>query len=168
MRDTRAVKPGTPRSRQCVRMRPQTQPHTNGETGMTLVEAMLATTATFVLIVAVLTAVTQQSRMRQSITESTLATQAILNNLERARSLDADAVAGLDGVGFDVPGITGTSAGLAAIPGDADGLPGQISVVVDRSGAPDQTLYRVAASVVWRGASGQRRLTLQTLIGERR
>lgn len=139
----------------------------NPEAGASLIELMFATFASVVLVVAVMTAVTQQSNHRKSLTETSLATAAILNNLERARTLSEAEILALDGVGFDIPGTTGSTGGLDPVDGDADGLPGQLTVVVDQTSG-SATLYRISASVVWTGVNGDRRITLQSLIGERR
>ena len=53
------------------------------------------------------------------------------------------------------------------MPGDPDGLPGEFSVVEDPA-STGVKLYRVSATVVWRGVTGDRQIRLETLVGERK
>ena len=145
----------------------ETNRETNREQGASLLEVMIATLVALVLLGAVLSVVIQQGRQRQANTESSLALSAALNNLEQLRSVPATTLITLNDTGFDVPGSNGAPGGLQPVPGDIDGLPGQFLVSVDQSAA-GVDLYRVVATVTWRGVTGRRRVTLQALMGERK
>ena len=145
----------------------ETNRETNREQGTSLLEVMIATLVALVLLGAVLSVVIQQGRQRQTHTESSLALSAALNNLEQLRSVPATTLLALNDTGFDVPGSNGAPGGLQPVPGDVDGLPGQFLVSVDQSAA-GVDLYRVVATVTWRGVTGRRRVTLQALMGERK
>lgn len=137
------------------------------EAGASLVDLMVGVFIGLVLIGAVLSIVTQQGRLRQSNGESTLALSAIANTVERLRSLRESALVGVDNSGFDVPGTNGQPGGLQAVPGDADGLPGNIRTYrfASAGGVP---MYHVVVTVDWTGSTGRRRQTFSTLIAERR
>ncbi|MCH7477127.1 MAG: hypothetical protein IIA14_03380 [SAR324 cluster bacterium] len=145
----------------------ETNRETNSEQGASLLELMIATLVALVLLGAVLSLVIQQAHQRQANTESSLALSAALNNLEQLRTVPATTLLTLNGTGFDVPGSNGAPGGLQPVPGDIDGLPGEFLVSVDQSAA-GVDLYRVVATVTWRGVTGRRRVTLQALMGERK
>ena len=145
----------------------ETNRETNREQGTSLLEVMIATAVALVLLGAVLSVVIQQGRQRQANTESSLALSAALNNLEQLRTVPATTLLTLNGTGFDAPGSNGAPGGLQPVPGDIDGLPGEFLVSVDQSAA-GVDLYRVVATVTWRGVTGRRRVTLQALMGERK
>ena len=124
--------------------------------------------ASLIIFGATLSTAVQQSAQRQMDAETSLAIAAGESNLEELRSVDFTALPGLDGTGFDVPDARGNpGGGLRPVPGDPDGLPGEIAVTVDQS-VGGATLYRVRARVRWTGARGRRTLDLETLIGNRR
>ncbi len=137
------------------------------ESGTSLIEVMIATLTCLVLVGAVLTIVTQQGRHRQVVAERSLALSAVVNNLERVRTLSDAEIAALDGVGFDIPGANGDPGGLEPRTGDSDGLPGEFVVTEDQN-VGGEVLHRVVAIVRWRGVSGNSQLALQTLVTERR
>lgn len=139
----------------------------NRQEGTSLVELMLSMIVGLVLIGAVLSVVIQQSHLRQSNAESSLAVGAALNTLERLRTLDDATFPTLDGTGFDIPGLNGQPGGLQPVPGDLDGLPGHLSVLVEQTSG-GATLYRVVATVSWTGAGGRKRINLQSFVGERK
>lgn len=137
------------------------------ERGSTLVELIIGAVVSLVLISAVLTVVVQQGHQRQSATESSLAMSAASNILEQMRTLQMSSLKAMHGKGFDVPGVNGSTNGLHAVPGDVDGRPGRLSVVVEQSTA-SAVLYRVIAIVRWRGVNGDQTLRFSTLISERK
>ncbi len=139
----------------------------NRQKGSSLIELMIAASISLVLIGAVLSTVIQQGHQRQASAETSLALSAALNNLEQLRTVPEATLITLDGQGFDVPGSNGGFGGLTPQPGDLDGLPGQLSVIVDQF-TGGVTLYRVVATVSWTGVSGRRQILLQTLMGERK
>ena len=138
-----------------------------GSKGSSLIELMIAASISLVLIGAVLSTVIQQGHLRQASAETSLALSAALNNLEQLRTVPEATLPTLDGTGFDVPGSNGGPGGLTPQPDDLDGLPGQLSVIVDQSKA-GVTLYRVVATISWIGVSGRRQILLQALMGERK
>ncbi len=127
----------------------------------------MASAVALILIGAVLSIVTRESHQRQATSESGLALNAAVNNLEQIRSLDEATLIGLDGTGFDVPGANGGPGGLQPVPGDVDGLPGLLSVMSEESSG-GVTVYRVLVTVARKGVSGTQRIRLQTLYGERK
>lgn len=138
-----------------------------GERGVSMIEVMIGAIIGVVIIGAVLSILVHQSHLRQSNAESSLAINAVLNNLEQLRTVSQATLPTLDAKGFDVPGLNGEPGGLRALPGDPDNLPGQINVFVDQSSG-GSVLYRVVATVAWTGATGRRRFVMQTLMGERK
>ncbi len=132
-----------------------------------LVELVFATAVALVVGGAVVTTTVRQSAHRAVNLETTLATNAITDVFARVRAAPFADLPSLDGTGFDVPSHGGHPAGLTPLPGDPDGLPGQIEVVVDTS-AGTAVLYRVTLRVNWIGAAGRRREVVVGLVGERR
>ena len=116
---------------------------------------------------AILSVVLQSSKTRRLDSEINLAFVACRNNLDELRSIPFAQLAAMDGQGFDVPGVNGSPGGLQPVPGDPDGLPGQFTVVVDKTGG-GKTLYRVSATVIWTGVLRRKQFVLETLIGERK
>ena len=133
--------------------------------GSSLIEVMVATIISLVLIGAVLSTVIQQAHQRQVTSESSLALSAALNNLEQLRTMPEATLAAMHGQGFDVPGSNGNLNGLTAV--NPDGFPGHFTVLVDQSSG-GVTLYQVVATVSWTGVSGKRSVRLQALMGERK
>ena len=141
--------------------------HGTAEAGMSLVELMMVIILAVVFIGALLSAAIQQGLHRQTNMETSLAMTAALDNLERVRATPFAGLPALNGSGFDVPGSNGNPGGLRALPGDPDGLPGELTVTVDET-KTGYTLYRVAASVSWRGVNRSRRIQVETLVAERK
>lgn len=144
--------------------------HHDDERGSSLIEVVLATVLVVVFVGALLTFTTRQGSHRQTNQETSLALSAALDNIERVRTVSATVLPTLNGAGFDVPGVTGAAGGLTAVPGDPDGLPGQLEVVTDPANPPlgGAAIYRVAAVVTWKGVSGVRSLRLESLVTERK
>lgn len=134
--------------------------------GISLVELSIAVVILVATLIPVVSICHQGARLRQLDAELSLAFQACSNNLEEVRSLPFAQVAAAHGRGFDVPGSNGAPGGLRARGGDADGLPGEIAVAVEETSG-GQTLYRVTATVLWRGGSGEQELRLDTLIANK-
>lgn len=137
------------------------------ETGSSLIELLVSLIISVVFLGAVLSVVIQQGHHRKSITETSLALSAALNNLEQLRTVDPATLVGLNGTGFDVPGVNGAPGGLQSLPNAPNGLPGRFTVVTDKMiGAV--VLYRVIVTVTWKGVGGKKQVRLQTLMGERK
>ncbi len=115
-------------------------------------------------LLAVSTQMGSHGRVNQ---ETTLALSAALDTIERVRDVDFATLPALHGADFDVPGTNGNPGGLAAAPGDPDGLPGEITVAIDQQSGGVK-IYRVTVTVTWRGVAGRRRIALESLVGERR
>ena len=137
------------------------------EEGISLLELMISILAAVVILGAVLSAALHHASERKSNAELNLALVACTNNLEEMRSIPFEDLPGLDGEGFDIPGINGEPGGLQPLPGDLDGMPGQLTVVTDKSSG-GVVLYLVRATVTWAGTLGRQRVELDTLMGERR
>jgi type II secretory pathway pseudopilin PulG len=136
------------------------------ESGMSLVELMIALAASVLVIGSTTSMAVQQARMRQVDDEIQLALAACRNNLEEMRSLPLTSLPGMHNDGFDVPGSNGEPGGLQPVPGDADGLPGVFSVTVDQT-VTGETNYLVRATVRWTGVLREQTFELETVIGER-
>jgi len=129
---------------------------------------MVATVLVVLFVGALLVISIRQGAHRRSNLETSLAMSAAFHNLEKLRSVPFATLLSLNGVGFDVPGIDGSpTGGLLALPGDPDGLPGMLTVVDDKP-STGAKLYRIAATVVWKGVSTSRTLRFESLIAERR
>jgi len=139
----------------------------NSQAGTSLVEVMFAAVLVVTFVGALLTVVVRQGVHRQVNSETSLAMTAALDNLEKLRNVPFGTLLSLNASGFDVPGLNGQPNGLQPVPGDPDGLPGELTVIVDQPG-PIATLYRVRATVLWTGISKVRRLHVETLIAERK
>ena len=137
------------------------------EAGSSLVEVMFAAVLIVTFVGALLTVAVRQGVHRQVNAETSLAMTAALDNLEKVRNIPLATLPTLNGSGFDVPGLNGQPKGLRALAGDPDSLPGELTVVVDQTSG-GATLYRVRATVLWRGVSRVRRLQIDTLIAERK
>lgn len=138
------------------------------EDGLSLVEVMVAAVLVIVFVGSVLTLAVRQGAHRQVNLETMLATTAAIDAVERVRNEGFATLPSLDGSGFDVPSVNGSPAGLRALPGDPDGLPGRIAVTVEEQQGGTYFLYRVTATVDWRGVSGPRRVQVTTLVSERK
>ena len=137
------------------------------EEGISLIELMISILAAVVILGAVLSASLQHASERKSNAELNLALLACTNNLEELRSIPFDQLPARDGDDFDVLDINGNLGGLRPVPGDPDGVPGELSVTTDQSSGAS-VLYLVRATVIWSGTLGRQRVELETLMGERK
>jgi len=133
-----------------------------GEAGFTLVELLMGTVLMVVGLVGVMSSTIRLHGLQRLDTEIDQAFQACRTNLEELRAVPITALPGYDGRGFAVPGPDGVTPILRAVPGDADGLPGEIHVTVDQSAA-GYVLYKIRVVVTWRGASDRHTVELSTL-----
>ena len=130
-------------------MRPQVDPTARpGEQGLSLVELLCGIAVTVMLVAGAMTGVAQHQAQRRVHGEMILAMSACRNTMETLRSVDITALPGFNNTGFDVPGQNGQALGLNPLPGDADGLAGEITVRIDRT-ALTAVLYRVTTRVRW-------------------
>jgi type II secretory pathway pseudopilin PulG len=136
----------------------------DGEAGFSIVELMLGTVLIVVGLVGLMTSCIRLHRLQQLDTEIGQAMRACRTNIEELRTAPIAALPGYDGRSFVVPGPDGTSAGLHAVAGDADGVPGEIHVTLDQSAA-GRNLYRIRTVVRWQGAAGDHTVDLATLRG---
>lgn len=137
------------------------------ERGFMLLELTFAAAIALVVIGALVSTLARQGSHRRANLETTLATNAIVDVFARLRAAPAATLPGYDGVGFPVADQLGHPSGLAAVPGDPDGLPGRISVITTLV-AGSATLYRVEISVDWMGAGGRRHEAIVGEMGERK
>jgi type II secretory pathway pseudopilin PulG len=134
--------------------------------GMSLVELILLVVAFAVLIQGLLSGVVSLNSQRKRQEEQAMATAACRDVLENLRREDVALLAAENGHGFAVGGLNGSGIGLKALPGDADGLPGSIRVVPERTYGTE-VLYRVTVAVDWDGTD-RSHFHLTTLMGRRR
>ena len=136
------------------------------EGGFILLEFVIGSLAVVLALGAVISAVLQVSRLRKVDEELNLAYIACMSNIEDLRSVPLADLPAMNGVGFDVPALNGTLGGLTPLPGDADGLAGQFTVTMDKTGG-GTTLYRVVTEVQWIGTAGRQSFRLESLMGQR-
>ena len=137
-----------------------------GEAGALLIEILIGTVTIMIALTAVMSVVLSSAVMRQQNAELTLAYSAASNALEELRTLPIDELLARDASNFACPALNGTEDGLLPVDGDVDGMPGEITVVLDSSGS-GSNVYHVVALVRWAGVNGSQTLQLETLIGER-
>jgi type II secretory pathway pseudopilin PulG len=137
------------------------------ECGLSLIELLAALAFVVLLLSSAMTGVVSHSNQRRVHTEQLLAMAACRSTLEFLRGVDIAVLPTYNGTGFDVPGQDGQPGGLPPLEGDLDGLPGEISIVANRTTGVD-TLYTVTVAVRWRGATRGGFLQMQALMGERR
>ena len=136
------------------------------EGGFSIVELMIGMVASVIVIGSTLSMTVQHAKLRKVDQEIELALVACRNHLEELRSIPFSTLSSMNGVDFDVEGRNGAPGGLAAVPGDPDGLPGQFAVTVDKT-LGGKTIYLVRATVTWSGALQRQSLELETLMGPR-
>ncbi len=109
----------------------------------------------------------QQARARALHNEISRAYVACYNGLEDLRALRFSDLPSQNGVGFDVMTPEGSPGGLDPVPGDADGLPGQFTVTVDKD-SNGEILCRVKAKATWYRHPGNQELELERLMADRK
>ena len=134
------------------------------EGGFSLVELMTATVMTVIGLIAIMNSCVRLHALQRLDTELGYAYEACRSNLENLRILPLATIATLDGSGFEVPGSDGVTPLLRPVSGDADGLPGEITVRIDRT-TGSRILYILETSVTWQGSSGPQSVQLTTLLG---
>lgn len=134
--------------------------------GISLVELMIGVILVISIITAVVGVVLRQTQLAKVDGEVHLALMATRNAFEELRALPLSQLAAYHGVGFDVPGPAGQPNGLKAVEGDADGLPGEYSVVLDNTDGTNE-IYRVAVTIRWSGAQKNMQFRMLSLISER-
>lgn len=139
------------------------------EGGSTLIELVSALAFALFLLGAAISGVASHQAQRRAHGERILAMSACRNTLERLRSVAIDDLESYDGQGFDVPGRNGEAGGLPPLPGDADGLAGDIDVTRHPTlWTATNKLYVVTTTVRWLGATRGGNFAMETLMGERR
>ncbi|MFQ5505081.1 MAG: hypothetical protein ACE5F1_09835 [Planctomycetota bacterium] len=137
------------------------------ECGSSLIELMIGSSFVAAVLIAIVYAVVRLSGLRRVDQELDMAFVACRNNLEELRNLPFTQVPAMQGVGFDVPSPGGSPGGLTPLPGDADGLPGRFTVVVDKQSG-GEILYNIIVAVDWKGVSGRQHFELRSLMAERK
>jgi hypothetical protein len=128
---------------------------------------MLLSAVCVTLIGATLNATLQHAAQRQINAERVLAFDAARNTIEELRTIDSATLPTLNGSGFDVRGPNGEAGGLSPVPGDPDGLPGEI-MLQPESSLGSIVLYRARVTVRWSGRDPAGLLTIESLMGGRR
>lgn len=150
-----------------VHDQPSGNPLRSSERGSSLIEVMIAMTVSVIILGGLMSAVLRHGKLRQTHVERNAAISAALDTIEELRKVDIVDLPTLDGSGFDVLDANGNPGGLQPQATDADGLPGELRVVVDQTGA-GKTVYRVTATVRWTGVNGNTRVAIDMLMGERK
>lgn len=137
------------------------------EVGNSLVELVIGSAIAIAALVAVLSTCLHHHKLRAADAELSLVFSACRNSLEDLRTIPFNELPAMHGVGFDVPAANGTPGGVQPLPGDADSLPGEFSVVKEKE-ASGYVLYRVTATVTWSRANKPRDFELETIMTGRR
>ena len=141
------------------------QPATRcGEAGFSLVELMIATVVMVIGLVGIMNSCVHLNALQRLDAEVALSYRACLRNLEEVRAMPMATILTMNGTGFDIPGANGATKALRAQKGDADGLPGEITVVRLATDA-GRSLYRITATARWQGSSGNSTVELTTMVG---
>ncbi|MEZ5963546.1 MAG: hypothetical protein R3F56_06840 [Planctomycetota bacterium] len=138
-----------------------------GQRGSMLLELMFAAVIALVVVGAAVSALARQGSHQRVNLETTLVTNAIADVFARLRTVPIGSLHTFDGIGFPVADHLGRPNGLAAVPGDLDGLPGHIAVSTALSSG-SAVLYRVEVSVDWLCAGTRRHESIVGEMGERK
>lgn len=138
------------------------------EAGVSMVELLTGMTIAVLLIGGAMMGVVQHQSQRRMHGEKILAMSACRNVLETLRSVEIADLPGYNGTGFAIPGQNGQNVGLTPVDGDADGLPGEITVTAHSRSQLNNPLYVVTTLVRWRGVTSGGHFSMCTLMGERR
>jgi hypothetical protein len=136
-----------------------------GAAGLTLVDVAVATVLLVVGLVSLADVALTLRSMGRADAERSVAANALL---EQAHAIETTPFQGLiaahDGRGFAV-GIDGQAgAALRAVPGDADGLPGSISVIAPNPPNDPARLLEATVTIDWQGSFGPQRMVRRILI----
>ena len=134
------------------------------QAGFSLVELMIGAVLIVIGLLGIMSACIRLHALQRLDTEIGYALRSCRSNLEELRTVPIADLVALHDTGFDVLGPDGTSVGLEAVPGDADGLPGRIEVSV-ADAAAGRVLLRIRAIVDWYGAQREQSVDLETLRG---
>jgi hypothetical protein len=151
-------------------MGPSTKPlrtRSHRSAGFSLIEVLGGTVIAAIAIPGILYTTVKVAMLRRADEERNLALAGCQGRLETLRDLPLAGVLACDGTGFAVDVDQDAVTDLAPLPDDADGLPGEVSVVVEEASG-DEVLYRVRVTVRWAGQSGARTFWLETLMTDRR
>jgi hypothetical protein len=143
------------------------EPQRESQRGTSLVELTVLLVAAALLVGSTLSGVVSHGIQRRIHGEQILAMSACRNTLETLRSVPFTTLPSFHGTGFDVPGQDGQPRGLSPVPGDLDGLPGEISVQLNRQSG-GAILYTVTARARWLGATRGGDFKMTAVMGERR
>jgi prepilin-type N-terminal cleavage/methylation domain-containing protein len=130
-----------------------------GERGFTLVELAVATVLLVVGVLALAHVALTIRAMRRDDDERAMATSALLDQLRTIETTPfADVVTKFDGTGFDVTLPGALSPALKALPGDADGMAGLVTVSAPNPPADPTSLLEATVRLDWEGSNGPRHL----------
>jgi hypothetical protein len=116
--------------------------------GITLIEVLMAGIVLLIAAVALAATMAQSHGLANAPREEVAARNAAQAAIAGLASTPFDQVAALyHKRGFPVPGLT-------PLPGDADGLPGEVVFAYGPGG--DTSFYTVTVRVRWRGTTGER------------
>ena len=125
------------------------------EAAFSLVEVMAGAAVLLIAILSLAQVCVTAMQLRKTTDQKLAASNAVSIELTAVEStVFDDIIPSHDGRGFEVRGTRGNTEMLTPLPGDLDGMTGQIEVtpVVDGS------LLHVTARVQWQGVSGNQRL----------
>ncbi len=135
--------------------------------GSTLVEVLGGAVIVAIAIPGILYTTVQVAMLRRADEERNMAMVGCQGKIEDLRDLPPAGLAACHGSGFAVDVDQDSVNDLAPLPNDPDGLPGELSIVVEEA-TSEKVLYRVRATVRWSGQSGARAFWLETLMTDRR
>ena len=129
------------------------------EKGFALAELMMGAVLMVTSLGAIASLFLSSVSLREVDRELEAALTACQNALETLRSTPIADLPTQDGGAFEVPELN-------PVTGDADGIPGSITVTVDSTDGT-RTIYRVTTRVDWQGRSGTQDFSLHCLMGDR-
>lgn len=135
------------------------------DAGLTLVDVAVATVLLVVGLISLADVALTLRSMGRADSERAVASTALL---EQAHAIEttpfASLIAAHDGRGFDVRIDGQAGVALRALPGDADGLPGSISVIAPNPPNDPARLLEATITIDWQGSFGTQRMTRRILI----
>jgi hypothetical protein len=136
----------------------------NRQRGTTFIELMMGVVLALTILGGAVTMVASNSKLRRTDEEQLAAFRACRDKIEELRSLDFAQLLAQHDADFVVDG---PGKKLAAVPGDADGRPGEVSVV-EHEKVGSEIIYRVTVTVTWTGLSPRRSYSMSCLMADRR
>lgn len=133
--------------------------------GFTLVEVMVGISILAVSILGIASFAATSQRLTRTAEEKDAAREALAAKLQEVEGTPfAQIQATHDGTGFAVTKAGAANNMLRPLPGDADGLPGSVTVTVPPNPGDPSRLLQVVVRVDWQGPNGPRSMSQAVLL----